>query len=115
MIDPENYPKGFPLDFSLLDRMLDKLKAKVFIGNNAAFYGALMCSVNFVWAENIPTASTTGLTISWNPYFFLALDERVVGRGQEVRRASQQIDHLVAPLEWLSLPLHLVDSDKCNC
>ncbi len=76
MIDPENYPKDFPLDYSALDRMLDKLKAKVFIGNNAAFYGALMCSVNFVWAENIPTASTTGLTISWNPYFFLALDER---------------------------------------
>ena len=76
MINPENYPKDFPLDYSLLDRMMDKLKAKVFIGKNSAFYGALMCSVNFVWAENIMTAQTSGLSISWNPYFFLALDEQ---------------------------------------
>lgn len=69
-----NYPIVPDLDYYKLDRMLDKLKASVFIGTNAAFYGSLLCSVNFVWAENIPTAQTTGLSIAWNPHLFLALD-----------------------------------------
>lgn len=69
-----NFPIVPDLDYYKLDRMLDKLKASVFIGTNAAFYGSLLCSVNFVWAENIPTAQTTGLSIAWNPHLFLALD-----------------------------------------
>lgn len=74
LIDPNNIPIIQDLDYYKLDRMFDKLKASVFIGSNAALYGALLCSVNFVWAENIKTAMTTGLSISWNPHFFMALD-----------------------------------------
>jgi predicted metal-dependent peptidase len=59
------------LDYDLLDRQLDKTKAKVFLGNNAAFLGPLLCSLDFVWSEEIPTADTDGTRIRWNPRDFL--------------------------------------------
>lgn len=51
-------------------RALDKVMAKVFIGNNAAFLGSIMCALEIVWDRSIPTAATNGLKLWWNPDFF---------------------------------------------
>lgn len=58
-----------------LEKELDKTKAKVFLGNNAAFLGCIMCSLSFSWDESIPTACTDGLSLKWNPQWFLSLPE----------------------------------------
>ena len=67
------------LNYQLLDKELDKVKTKVFLGSNAAFLGPLMCSVNFLWTEDIKTAQTNGISLYWNPHWFLKLpfDTRV--------------------------------------
>ena len=67
------------LNYQLLDKELDKVKTKVFLGSNAAFLGSLMCSVNFLWTEGIKTAQTNGISLYWNPHWFLKLpfDTRV--------------------------------------
>lgn len=61
-----------------LKRELDKTKATVFMGSNAAFFGSLLCSLEFRWDESISTAQTDGREIVWNPDFFTPLypDER---------------------------------------
>lgn len=58
------------LDFRILDRELDRVKTKVFLGKNAAFLGSLVCSLEFIWDEKLPTAATDGTSIRWNPYYF---------------------------------------------
>jgi predicted metal-dependent peptidase len=55
-----------------LDKMLDKVKAELFLGTNAAFLGSIMCSVEFLWDETFPTAWTDYLRIGWNPHWFLS-------------------------------------------
>ena len=67
------------LNYQLLDKELDRVKTKVFLGSNAAFLGPLMCSVNFLWTEDIMTAQTNGISLYWNPHWFLKLpfDTRV--------------------------------------
>ena len=67
------------LNYQLLDKELDRVKTKVFLGSNAAFLGPLMCSVNFLWTEDIMTAQTNGVSLYWNPHWFLKLpfDTRV--------------------------------------
>jgi predicted metal-dependent peptidase len=57
-------------DYAELNRQLDKVKSKVFQEKNAAFFGPLMCSLEFHWSEEIPTAGTDGVQIIWNPNFF---------------------------------------------
>lgn len=61
------------LNYQLLDKELDRVKTKVFLGSNAAFLGPLMCSVNFVWTEDIMTVQTNGIRLYWNPHWFLKL------------------------------------------
>lgn len=61
------------LNYAALDRELDRVKTKVFLGNNAAFLGPLMCGMDFVWDESEPTAWTDGVTIGWNPHWFVSL------------------------------------------
>ena len=56
-----------------LNRELDKVKAKVFIGSSSAFLGSIMCSLNFSWDDTIPTACTNGLNLLFNPEFFIGL------------------------------------------
>lgn len=60
------------------DRALEKVKAAVFIGSNAAFLGCLMCGINFSWDSNIETAEVTETSFKWNPEWFdsLMFDER---------------------------------------
>lgn len=65
------------LDYRMLDRELDRVKTKVFLGKNAAFLGPLMCSMNFIWSQDIETAATDGINLLWNPHFFLSLAPEV--------------------------------------
>jgi predicted metal-dependent peptidase len=61
------------LDPSFLERELDKVKHDVFMGKNSAFLGSLMSSLNFYWTTDIPTAATNGVSLMWNPHWFLSL------------------------------------------
>ena len=67
------------LNYRLLDRELDRVKSKVFLGKNAAFLGPLMCSMNFTWTSEIATACTNGIALRWNPHWFLDLKPKVRG------------------------------------
>jgi predicted metal-dependent peptidase len=72
-MDPEPLGTEHDYDMASLERELDRTKSQIFLGNNAAFYAPLMCSMEFVWTEHIPTAATNGATIWWNPRWFLSL------------------------------------------
>jgi predicted metal-dependent peptidase len=61
------------VDVENLQRELDRVKSKVFLGKNAAFLGSLLCSLNFIWDESTETAATNGLSFWWNPNWFLEL------------------------------------------
>lgn len=60
-------------DYSALDKELDKVKSQIFLNNNAAFYGSVLCSLSFVWDESVKTAGTDGISIYWCPNFFKSL------------------------------------------
>lgn len=64
-----------PLDMYVINREMDKVKVRTFLGKNAAFFGPLMCNLNFAWNEGIPTAATDSVDLEWNPHFFSALPE----------------------------------------
>lgn len=59
------------MDLTLLNRELDRTKSAVFLGKTAAFLGSIMCSLNFIWDESIPTAATNGIDFWWNPKWFM--------------------------------------------
>ncbi len=61
------------VDYEALDKDFDRVKAKVFLGNNAAFLGPLMCGLNFNWSLDQETACTNGLTVQWNPKFYWSI------------------------------------------
>lgn len=52
------------------NRLLDKVKADIFQGNNAAFLGPLMASLDFVWTDQVETCATDYVRILWNPADF---------------------------------------------
>jgi predicted metal-dependent peptidase len=63
-------------DWDEMQRDLDRAKSAVFMGKNAAFFGPLMCTLDFTWAHgpDLPTAATDGKTFWWNPKDFLRCD-----------------------------------------
>ncbi len=62
------------LDLNVLSKELDKTKSSVFLSKkNAAFLGSLMCSLNFNWSRDLPTAGTDGIELVWNPDYFKSL------------------------------------------
>lgn len=61
------------MDEQQLTRELDRAKSRVFLGNNSAFLGPIMCGVEAVWDETIPTAQTDGIKLWWNPNWFMSL------------------------------------------
>lgn len=63
------------INYTELNFLLDRVKAKVFVGKDAAFLAPLMCSMNFHWSQDCKTARTNGLMIEWNPTWFLELSE----------------------------------------
>lgn len=74
----------------MIDKELDRVKLQLFLGTNAAFYGPLMCSLDFLWDESISTACINALKqLKINPSFFMKL-------GVESRKTVliHEIDHL---------------------
>ena len=66
-------PEKPTLDIQMLTREMDITKSMVFRASNAAFLGSLMCNLNFHWDEEVQTAATDGVSLWWNPKFFLSL------------------------------------------
>lgn len=58
-------------DYRALEHALDRVKSRVFIGKQSAFYAPLMGSLRFYWSEEVDTAATDGIRMWWNPKFFL--------------------------------------------
>lgn len=56
-----------------LEKALDKVKSQVFLGNNASFLACIMCSLQFIWDTDVPTASVDGIVLRWNPTWFESL------------------------------------------
>lgn len=62
------------LDLGDITRELDRTKSKVFMSKkNPAFLGSLMCSLNFLWTRDMPTAATDSINFWWNPDYFTSL------------------------------------------
>lgn len=61
------------LDMGQLNLELDRTKSHVFRDKSAGFLGALMCYLNFIWSEDLPTAATDGINFWWNPVWFQGL------------------------------------------
>ncbi|AVO23119.1 hypothetical protein RIVERRIDER_31 [Xanthomonas phage RiverRider] len=53
-----------------LNHQMDKAKTKIFLGKNSGFFGSLLCSLDFIWSEDVPTAATDGIRLWWNPEWF---------------------------------------------
>lgn len=62
-----------------LVRELDRVKADVFSGKNAAFLGSLMCRLEIYFDKRIETAETDGVSIGWNPDWFMSIPRRTRG------------------------------------
>ena len=73
-------------DYTLLRREMDRCKSHILMDSRNAFLGALMCQLKQSWDETIPTASTNGTSIWWNPTWFLSLSKaaRVTVQAHEV-------------------------------
>lgn len=52
---------------------LDKTMADMFIGKTAAFLSSLMCNLEFIWDDQIPTAGINHKEIRFSPDFFAKL------------------------------------------
>jgi predicted metal-dependent peptidase len=61
------------LDTQQLTRELDRCKSAVFLGKTAAFLGSILCSLEFKWTEELPTAATNGIDFLWNPTWFMGM------------------------------------------
>lgn len=58
-------------DYDKLDKMLSKVKLKLFYKKNSTFLSTILCNLQIVWDESIPTAATDEKTLYWNPQFFI--------------------------------------------
>lgn len=56
-----------------LNQRMDKAKTQIFLGSSSGFFGSLLCSLNFIWSRELPTAATDGLNLWWNPDWFMTL------------------------------------------
>ncbi|MBL1322205.1 MAG: hypothetical protein COA63_014270 [Methylophaga sp.] len=57
------------------DKLLDKTFGQLFGMNGSTFLGRLLCTIDFKWNDQIPTACTDGSYIHWNKEWFLELTE----------------------------------------
>lgn len=66
-------------NIAALNHRMDKVKTKLFLGKNSGFFGSLLCSLDFIWSEDVPTAATDGIRLWWNPVWFEKLTNEVAG------------------------------------
>jgi predicted metal-dependent peptidase len=74
MFNPVILEESTVHDFAVLQRDLDRAKSALFMSKDAAFFGPLMCTLNFVWAKGLKTAATDGSTFWWDPDDFIRCD-----------------------------------------
>lgn len=48
-------------------------KTQLFFKQGSGFLGALLCNLEFEWCEDTPTASVDGVTLRWNPAWFMSM------------------------------------------
>lgn len=54
-----------------INKLLDRAKAAVFMSQEkSAFLSSIMCSLKFVWSEEVPTAGVDGFNLFFNRDFF---------------------------------------------
>lgn len=92
------------IDLPELNLDLDRVKSSVFMDKlNSAFLGSLMCTLNFRWTEELPTAGTDAVDLLWNPNYFKSLPAPSrctdlshelwhVGLLHQVRRGARQAE-----------------------
>lgn len=90
------------VDIPELTRALDITKSDVFMDKlNSAFLGSIMCTLNFEWTRELPTAGTDAVNLLWNPDYFNSLPKESrctdlshelwhVALLHQVRRGSRQ-------------------------
>lgn len=59
-----------------LNKKLSRTKVKLYFEKGAAFLGSLMSRLKFRWDWSIETAATDGVSLFWNPAFFVWLNEK---------------------------------------
>lgn len=60
-------------DYQKLDRMLSKVKMKLFYMKGSVFLSTILCNIKVEWDETISTACTNEKVIKWNPHFFISI------------------------------------------
>jgi len=75
-----------------IDVLFDKTKGHLFYAKNSGFIAPLFCNLKFYWDKTIDTACTDGVSLRWNPDFFLSLDPqtRVTVLAHEVWHVALQ-------------------------
>lgn len=92
MLKPVILDDNGQYDFRAMDRDLDRTKSAVFMGKGAAFFGPLMCTLDFVWAGgDVETAATDYKHFFWNPDDFLRC--RKDNRGEDRSTVMHELWH----------------------
>jgi predicted metal-dependent peptidase len=94
-------PQPVEYDYYELNRDLDRAKSDVFARGDAAFFGPLLCSMDFVWSPGLGTAANDGVTLKWDPADFLKMT-----RGGRVATIMHEL--------WHPARLHMLrKGDRC--
>ena len=80
MVKPDEFDYS-TLDHVSMQRDLDIVKSQVFRRPDAAFFGPLLCSLNFIWDATIPTAATNYESLMWSPIDFMRCRDEGKGEG----------------------------------
>lgn len=79
------------LDYQKMNHDLDITKSKVFRRPDAAFFGPLLCSLDFAWDESIGTAATNGKFLKWAPSDFLRCHRE--DRQEDISTLMHELHH----------------------
>lgn len=74
-----------------MQRDLDVTKSKVFRRPDAAFFGPLLCSLNFHWDETVQTAATNYTDLRWAPSDFVRCRDEA--QGEDVSTLMHELWH----------------------
>lgn len=69
----ENPVLNADLDYELLDREWTKTKLQLYTKGAGGFLMPLLSNLNFYWSTDIPTARTNGISLHFNPHFFMKI------------------------------------------
>lgn len=78
-------------DYSTMQRDLDITKSKVFRRPDAAFFGPLLCALDFGWDDSVVTAATDGKSLWWAPRDFIRCRDEA--QGEDVSTLMHELWH----------------------